>query len=268
MKPKQRTLRAADLFSGAGGTSSGLSAACQSLGLKLDLLAVNHWPIAISSHSKNHELARHLCASLDSVDPRQVVPGGRLDLLIAAPECIFHSRARGGKPINDQLRASPWLILRWLEAIHVEAFLIENVPDFRRWGPLGANGKPLKRRKGETYRAFLTALRALNYTVEDRVLRACDYGDPTIRERLFIIGRRGQKPIRWPEPTHSPDGATTLFGPTRQLSTGKIIPTRWIGEQHVREDLGRIPSFANWARCIRPEPWMGRAKKLDQEDTP
>ncbi len=57
----------------------------------------------------------------------------------------------------------------------------------------------------------------------------------------------------------------TFFGPTITLSTGRVIPTRWVGEQHVKEDLGHIPSFADWARAIRPEPWMGRTPSDGEE---
>jgi DNA (cytosine-5)-methyltransferase 1 len=201
---KSKTIIAADLFCGAGGTSTGLRQACEAAGVKLNLIAVNHWDIAISTHTHNHPDADHLCTNLDSVDPRKVVPSGKLGLLVASPECTHHSIARGGKPINDQSRASAWRIVEWASQIRIENILIENVKEFRTWGPLGTNGRPLKRRKGETYFAFLNALRALGYTVEDRVLNAADYGDPTSRERLFIRARLGRKSILWPEPTHGP----------------------------------------------------------------
>lgn len=201
---KSKRIIAADLFCGAGGSSTGLRMACAQKGIDLKLIAVNHWDIAISTHTANHPDADHLCANLDSVDPRKLVPGGRLNLLVASPECTHHSIARGGKPINDQSRASAWRVVEWCAQIMVDHVLIENVKEFRTWGPLGANGRPLKRRKGETYFAFLNALRSLGYTVEDRVLNAADYGDPTSRERLFIQARRGKKPIHWPEPTHAP----------------------------------------------------------------
>ncbi len=209
---KCKTIKATDLFCGAGGTSTGLTLAARELGLRLDLLAINHWAVAIDTHSANHPAAQHLCESLDMVDPRKVVPGGRLDLLIASPECTHHSIARGGKPVSDQSRASGWHVLRWCEALHIENVLIENVREYREWGPLGANGNPLKKRKGETYQAFLNALRSLGYTVEDRILNAANYGDPTTRERLFILARRGNKKIHWPEPTHNAHGEQTLFG--------------------------------------------------------
>jgi len=198
-----RTIRAADLFCGAGGTSTGLVKACEDLHIKADLLAINHWPVAIATHSKNHPWARHLCANLDSVDPRKVVSGGQLDLLVASPECTHHSVARGGRPINDQSRASAWHVLRWAEHLKIDNILLENVREFRNWGPLDRHLRPIKSRRGQTYQALLDALRSLGYRVEDRILNAADYGDATTRERLFIIARRGNRRIRWPEPSHA-----------------------------------------------------------------
>ena len=165
MMPKKQKITAADLFCGAGGTSTGLQQACEQAGITLNLIAVNHWDVAISTHSQNHPDADHYCFNLDSVDPRKLVPSGKLDLLVASPECTHHSIARGGKPINDQSRASAWRIVEWASQIRIEHILIENVKEFRTWGPLGTNGRPLKKRKGETYFAFLNALRALGYTV-------------------------------------------------------------------------------------------------------
>jgi len=207
-----RIIQAADLFCGAGGTSSGLYHACGLIGARVDLVAVNHWDIAVQTHQANHPDARHICAALENINPREAVPSGRLDILVASPECTHHSIARGGKPVNDQLRASAWHILRWIELLDIKNILIENVREFRDWGPTGANGKPIKRRKGEIYQAFLTALRAQNYTVEDRVLNAADYGDPTSRSRLFIMARRGSKKIIWPKASHAASVVPDLFG--------------------------------------------------------
>ena len=198
-----QSVRAADLFCGAGGTSKGLSKACEHLGRNLQLTAINHWPTAIATHRANEPRAEHICERLDRVDPRHVVPSGRLDLLIASPECTHHSNARGGRPVSDQQRSSAWVVLRWAEALYVRSILIENVPEFSTWGPLGTNGRPLKNKAGETYRAFLEALRSLGYHVDTRVLTAADYGDPTTRRRLFILADRRRRP-RWPAATHAP----------------------------------------------------------------
>jgi DNA (cytosine-5)-methyltransferase 1 len=135
--------------------------------------------------------------------PRELVKGGRLNLLVASPECTHHSNARGGRPMNDQSRASAWHVLRWAEALYIENILIENVKEFRSWGPLGAEGRPIKRLKGELFLQFLESLRALGYRVEEKILNAADYGDPTTRERLFVIARRGGRKIIWPKQTHA-----------------------------------------------------------------
>jgi DNA (cytosine-5)-methyltransferase 1 len=223
-KLKKKTIFAADLFCGAGGTSTGLYQAADAMGLDVNLLAVNHWNVAIATHTANHKEALHLCETLDGVNPRKVIPGGRLHLLVASPECTHHSNARGGRPMNDQSRASAYHILRWAEALHIDNIIIENVREFRSWGPLGSHGRPLKNQRGDLYQAFLANLKALNYSVEDRILNAADHGDPTTRERLFIIARRGRKPVRWPKPTHSKDSMVReAFGLKPWVAARSII---------------------------------------------
>jgi len=218
-----KTIQAVDMFCGAGGTSTGLYAAADTLGLGVNLLAINHWQIAIATHSANHSHAQHLCETLDGVDPRKAVPSGHLDLLVASPECTHHSNARGGKPMSDQSRASAWHVLRWIEALRVDSVIVENVREFMSWGPLGVNGRPLKSRSGETFNAFINAMRALNYTVDYRVLNAADYGDPTTRERLFILAYRGRRPVVWPEPTHSRQPEQMLFGKAKPWRAAREI---------------------------------------------
>jgi len=193
---------AADLFCGAGGTSAGLIRAAAERGIPLDLLAINHWPVAVETHQRNHPWARHMCADLSSVDPSKAIPGGRLDLLVASPECTHHSIARGGKPCSDQSRASAWHVVHWAERLEPRDILIENVREFESWGPLTRKGRPNKRLKGRTFQAFVAALHSLGYTVDWRVLNAADFGDATSRRRLFVRASRTGK-IRWPEPTHA-----------------------------------------------------------------
>jgi DNA (cytosine-5)-methyltransferase 1 len=227
-----KIIRAADLFCGAGGTSAGLVRACERLGRGIDLLAINHWEVAIETHSRNHPQVRHLCENLDSVNPRKVVPSGYLDLLVASPECTHHSIARGGKPMSDQSRASAWHVLRWAEALYIDNILVENVREFRDWRPLRKDGHPDGRyRKGHTYRAWLGALEGLGYRVEERLLRSADYGDPTTRQRLFVMARRGRRRIAWPESSHAQQ-ANGLPGwrPAREIidwaTPGESIFTR------------------------------------------
>ena len=201
---KRITLSCADLFCGGGGFTLGLQRACKRMGVDLHLVAVNHWDAAINTHSANHPDVHHICASVQNVDPRQVVPGQRLDVLLAAPECIYHSRARGGKPVDDQSRMSAWAVLDWAEKTRADLILCENVPDFAGWTVLDKNNLPVKERKGEIFEAYINAMKALGYVVEYRVLTAADYGAPTSRKRLFIVARRDGKMPVWPKSTHAP----------------------------------------------------------------
>ncbi len=206
-----RPLEIADLFCGAGGTSTGAAQAAESLGRAVRITAVNHWPVAVETHSANHPSARHLCASLDSLNPRDLYRPGQLDILWASPECTHHSLARGGMPINDQSRATAWCVTRWAEALRPAVILVENVPEFVTWGPIGSNGRPLASRKGEIFRSWVRTLEAIGYRVDWRILCAADYGDPTTRRRLFIQAVRGRRSITWPDPTHSASGEAELF---------------------------------------------------------
>ncbi len=215
------TIRIADLFCGAGGTSTGAVQACMALGYGVDLTAVNHWERAVETHSANHPGARHLCASIDSLNPRSLFKEGELDVLWGSPECTHHSRARGGRPMLDQSRATAWCVTRWAEALRPSCVYVENVPEFVEWGPLGTNGKPIQSRKGETFTAWLNTLRSIGYTVDYRTLRASDYGDPTSRTRLFIQAVRGRRRIVWPEPTHTRE--RDLFGRPLWRGADQII---------------------------------------------
>lgn len=201
-----KRISAVDLFCGAGGTSTGLAQACVRLGLAYELVVVNHWQVAIGTHTMNHPEALHLCQPVETVSARKAVPGGRLRILCASPECTHHSNARGGMPVLDQKRAGAWEILRWVSEIVVDDVLVENVPEFQSWGPVISDRRgglrPDPKRKGETFRAWVSALRALGYNVEWRVLNCADYGDPTSRRRLFIRARRDGGKIDWPMPTH------------------------------------------------------------------
>jgi len=229
-----KTLTIADLFCGAGGTSTGAVQAAESLGYRVDLTAVNHWERAVETHSANHPEARHYCASVDSLNPRHLFSDGKLDVLWASPECTHHSRARGGKPMLDQSRATAWCVTRWAEALLPSVVMVENVPEFLEWGPLGSNGKPIQANKRRTFLAWVETLRAIGYTVDWKILCAADYGDPTTRRRLFVQAVRGRRRIVWPDATHSPDA--NLFGLPRWRSAADAvidwsIPTKAISDR-------------------------------------
>lgn len=210
------TIKAADLFCGAGGFSTGAVRACRSRGMSIDLTAINHWDVAIATHTKNHPGARHLCADVYRLSPREAVPKGSLDLLMASPTCTFFSRARGGKPISrDQRygRMTPTQVIRWASELKAGAIIVENMPEFQDWGPVDvATGRPKKAKRGQYFRAWRRKLERMGFRVEHRVLNAADYGDATTRQRLFLIGRRDGGSVRWPTPSHSESGAADLFG--------------------------------------------------------
>jgi DNA (cytosine-5)-methyltransferase 1 len=152
------------------------------------------------------------------------VPSGKLDLLVASPECTHHSNARGGKPASDQSRASAWCVLRWATALQIDRIIIENVPEFISWGPLGANNKPLQSRKGETFKAFKVALESLGYRTDWRVLNSADFGAATSRRRLFLQAVRGRREIHWPDATHDVNPRAELFSGARK---------RWRGAREI-----------------------------------
>ena len=201
-----------DLFAGAGGTSTGALRAISARGALAQLVAVNHWPVAVATHTANHGAAAHYCMSLESAEPEDLVPGGRLDLLVASPECVHFSRSRGGKPVSDQRRSGVDWVLRWPERLDVRSLLIENVKEFQSWGDVDEKGRPVSQKRGRYFIAWLKKLRALGYTVDYKVLNAADYGDATTRERFFLIARKDGRPIRWPTPTHSKLGTSDMFG--------------------------------------------------------
>ena len=216
-----------DSFAGGGGASTGAERAAHELGMELDLVAVNHWDTAIATHTRNHPKAKHMCADLEHVRPRQAVPGGVLDILMASPTCTYYSRARGGRPVHDQQRMDPWHVVRWCTDLRVHRLLVENVAEMMDWGPCDIRtGRPIASRKGEYFRAWLTALKAVFKRVDHRVINCADHGDPTTRERLFIIASNVGR-LRWPEPTHAKGGATDLLGMREPWRSAKEDVIDW-----------------------------------------
>lgn len=193
------------LFCGAGGESAGKELAFRDLGLRTqDMLshAVNHWDLAVATHGANFP---HIHVHQEDITEVTARDFGlqRIDLLWASPSCVHHSRARGGKPRDDQQRShADEVVDRWLRVAQVDVLLVENVPEFAEWGPLDEHCQPIKARKGEFFRAFLAKLEALGYRFEWRILCAADYGDPTTRRRFFMQAVRDGRPIVWPDPTH------------------------------------------------------------------
>ena len=208
-----KELNTVDLFCGAGGATTGLELALQRIGMTHKGLAINHWNVAVDTMKRNHPAVDTKQMTIEEAVPAELVPGGVVDLLWASPSCTHHSRAKGGKPRSNQLRAQPDLILSWLDQLFVRRIIVENVPEFVDWGPLTKDGKPMESMKGSCFRAWVAAIEARNYTVEWRIVNCADYGDATSRRRFFLKAvRRGCGRIRWPLPTHAEHPQPDLFG--------------------------------------------------------
>lgn len=191
-----------DNFAGGGGASTGIELA---LGRPVDI-AINHDPDAIEMHKKNHPYTEHLCESVWDVDPVQVCRGRKIALAWFSPDCTHFSKAKGGKPVKKEIRGLAWVTLKWAklsEELKPRVIMLENVEEFKTWGPLTDDGYPDPEHKGETFNDFVDALRACGYEVQWRELKACDYGAPTTRKRFFLIARSDGQHIVWPEPTHA-----------------------------------------------------------------
>lgn len=192
-----------DNFAGGGGASEGIE---QALGRSVDL-AINHDATAIAVHEANHPGSEHSVADVWDVDPEQATNGQPVGLAWFSPDCRHHSKAKGGRPVSKSVRGLAWVAARWAAKVKPRVIALENVEEFLDWGPLikGADGKvrPDPARKGQTFRGFVSCLKRHGYQVDWRILRACDFGAPTIRKRLFLIARRDGLPIVWPKPTHA-----------------------------------------------------------------
>lgn len=247
-----------DLFAGGGGASLGIEMAT---GRQVDV-AVNHDEAAIAMHRINHPQTEHHVADVFEVDPMEVAGDRPIGLLWASPDCTDHSKAKGGKPIrNRKRRALAWVVKRWAGQVRPRVICLENVEEFVDWGPLvGPPGKLRRcpRRKGKTFRRFVRDLEGLGYDIEWRELRACDYGAPTIRKRLFLVARCDGRPIVWPEATHGPG--------TRRRYRSAASCIDW--------SIPMLSIFATpeeakvWARARRAEGWqMGTPRRPLAEAT-
>lgn len=198
-----------DNFAGGGGASTGLERA---FGRPVDI-AINHDPEALAMHLANHPHTAHYCESVFDVDPAAITGNQPVGLVWLSPDCKHFSKAKGGKPVSKKIRGLAWIALRWAATVKPRVIMLENVEEFVTWGPLGADGRPCPKNRGRTFRSFVNALARHGYRVEHRELRACDFGAPTIRKRLFLVARRDGLPIIWPTPTHGdPKSAAVRAG--------------------------------------------------------
>ena len=192
-----------DLFAGGGGFSTGCEKA---MGRSIDI-ALNHDREAIALHTANHPKTHHYCQDIEQADPLAVTGGRPVFWLHASPSCTQHSRSRRALPAETQAREHGWKVIDWIAKTRPLVFTCENVPEYRKWGPLDAYGFPDKSRTGETFNQWCDAIRAQGYVLEWQDINAADLGAATARERMILVARRDGFPIEWPELNYGPNRA-------------------------------------------------------------
>lgn len=155
--------------------------------------------------------------------PQMVTKGERVAGAWFSPDCKEFSKAKGG-PVKDRsIRALCWEVVAWLKDVRPTVGYLENVEEFEYAAPLDDEGFPIKGQEGREFKRFVKAIRALGYKVAHKILRACDYGAPTSRKRLYMIMRCDGLSIVWPKPTHGrPDSPG--------VKSGKLSPYRTAAE--------------------------------------
>ena len=237
-----------DNFAGGGGASTGIEIA---IGRSVDI-AINHDPAAIAMHRANHPTTEHYTEDVWKVDPVEACAGRPVALAWFSPDCKHHSKAKGGKPVSKKIRGLAWVAVKWAKAVKPRVIMLENVEEFQDWGRLDEKNRPDPRYKGETFRRFVGQLEKLGYHVEYRLLRACDYGAPTIRKRFFLIARCDGQKIVWPEPTHAaPDSIEVRTGSKKPwvpvsevLDFSLPCPSIFASSEEIMEQYG--------IRAVRP----------------
>ncbi len=209
-----------DSFAGGGGVSTGFEMA---LGISPQV-AINHNPIALGVHEANHPQTVHFVNDVFAVEPHDAVPAGKkVGVFWSSPDCRSFSRARGKAPVSAPVRDLAWVVIKWARAVRPRVICLENVPEFLKWGPVSANGIPIKKRAGETFHDWRSQLEALGYQIDFRLFVAADYGAGTMRRRLFLVARCDGLPIRWPQPTHTKERGGFFEASLRPWLTGRDV---------------------------------------------
>lgn len=237
-----------DNFAGGGGASTGIEMAT---GYSVDI-AINHDPEAIKMHKANHPNTEHYCENVWAVDPVKACNGHPVGLAWFSPDCKHFSKAKGGKPKDKNIRGLAWVALRWAGLVRPRVIMLENVEEFKTWGPLNRRHHPIKSKQGKTFEKFVQQLTDLGYKVEFRELIAADYGAPTMRKRFFMIARCDGKTIVWPEPTHAPADSEEVkkgllkpyVGAYTQLDFSLPCPSIFDTSEEIKEKYG--------IRAVRP----------------
>lgn len=239
---------AVDNFAGGGGASTGIELAT---GYSVDI-AINHDPEAIRMHKVNHPNTEHYCENVWAVDPVKACNGHPVGLAWFSPDCKHFSKAKGGKPKDKNIRGLAWVACRWAGLVRPRVIMLENVEEFKTWGPLNRGHHPIKNKQGKTFERFVQQLTDLGYEVDFRELVAADYGAPTMRKRFFMIARCDGEPIVWPEPTHGPADSEKVeegllkpyVGAYTQLDFSLPCPSIFDTSEEIKEKYG--------IRAVRP----------------
>lgn len=237
-----------DNFAGGGGASTGIELAT---GYSVDI-AINHDPEAIRMHKMNHPNTKHYCEDVWQVDPVKACNGNPVGLAWFSPDCKHFSKAKGGKPKDKNIRGLAWVACRWAGLVRPRVIMLENVEEFKTWGPLNRSHRPIKSKTGKTYQKFIQQLKELGYEVQTKELVAADYGAPTMRKRFFLIARCDGVPIMWPEPTHGPADSEAVkagllkayVGAYTQFDFSLPCPSIFDTSEEIKEKYG--------IRSVRP----------------
>ncbi len=237
-----------DNFAGGGGASTGIEMAT---GYSVDI-AINHDPEAIKMHKANHPNTKHYCENVWAVDPVKACKGHPVALAWFSPDCKHFSKAKGGKPKDKNIRGLAWVACRWAGLVRPRVIMLENVEEFKTWGPLNRKHHPIKSKQGKTFEKFVQQLTDLGYEVQFKELVAADYGAPTMRKRFFMIARCDGKPIIYPEPTHAPADSEAVragllkpyVGAYTQLDFSLPCPSIFDTSEEIKEKYG--------IRAVRP----------------
>lgn len=237
-----------DNFAGGGGASTGIELAT---GYSVDI-AINHDPEAIKMHKANHPNTMHYCENVWAIDPVKACKGHPVGLAWFSPDCKHFSKAKGGKPKDKNIRGLAWVACRWAGLVRPRVIMLENVEEFKTWGPLNRGHHPIKSKQGRTFEKFVQQLNDLGYEVQFKELIAADYGAPTMRKRFFMIARCDGKPIVWPEPTHAPADSEEVkagllkpyVGAYTQIDFSRPCPSIFDTSEKIKEKYG--------IRAVRP----------------
>lgn len=237
-----------DNFAGGGGASTGIELAT---GYSVDI-AINHDPEAIRMHKTNHPNTKHYCEDVWQVDPVEACKGYPVGLAWFSPDCKHFSKAKGGKPKDKFIRGLAWVACRWAGLVRPRVIMLENVEEFKTWGPLNRRKHPIKSKQGKTFEKFVQQLTDLGYEVQFRELVAADYGAPTMRKRFFLIARCDGNPIVWPKPTHGPADSEAVrngslkpyVGAYTQIDFNRPCPSIFDTSEQIKKKYG--------IRAVRP----------------